>query len=58
MNDALEKEICENTIEDNENDYTGDNIDEAFKEHVIEVVAGLLKSSDLAIPDIHNTSTI
>ena len=58
MNDALEKEICENTIEDNENDYTGDNIDEAFKEQVIEVVAGLLESSDLAIPDIHNTSTI
>ena len=32
-------------------DLIKDNIDEAFKEHVIEVVAGLLKSSDLAIPD-------
>ena len=26
MNNALENEICENTIEDNENDYTGDNL--------------------------------
>ena len=57
MNKASVKEVFENNVEKEENNiYAEDKVDEAFMEPVIEVIAPILKSSEL--PDISQVASI